>query len=122
MSNHKRCPTCNSVMEPHDSVLKEDLTPDIKAGAVLTFFHCPSVEGLFHTYRPCSNCGEDVWGPQQHWTSRNGLIGSGRWTCVSVYERERAKKFFDNLLEGLDEAITTPINDEDEGHPDAQQA
>lgn len=96
--SRKRCLTCHSVMDVHESAIDRDLGPSIPAGSIIGVYRCPHAKGGFDTHDPvpCQNCGDDVPGPDYHYYSIDGLLGSGKWTCTSTFEQEQASAFFNN--------------------------
>lgn len=95
-------------MDETDTVLSVALGDDIPAGSVITYFSCPNAHGLFdmHDPVPCQNCEEEVPGPDYHYYSIDGLLGSGRWTCTSKQQvAQLANEFLNLKIQPNDEGL-----------------
>lgn len=90
-----------------ETVLPDGNALGIPGGSTISYFRCPVAKLPFdvHPPVPCPNCGEDVPAQQFHWHSREGLLGSGRWTCISAADAGKTRAFFDDLSLRKDEPV-----------------
>lgn len=71
MTDVKRCPICGG-----------ELTESLHSvtGGWSAVWTCPNEANHGQTVK-CSNCGEQVKHPREHWHSVKGVYGSGKWMC-----------------------------------------
>lgn len=69
------CPDCGRA-------LNSRLVNDWRMGGYVQVYQCAYRES-HGTLVPCGNrCGEEVRNPREHYSFTEGLIGSGRWSCI----------------------------------------
>ena len=78
----RRCTECRTRLEPHQqpvNFMRDPVEGTLEGYTVIWF--CPNQ--LNHgVLVPCPNCGEDVPSSGYHYSSKPGLIGSGRYSCL----------------------------------------
>lgn len=72
-----RCLVCREVLVP-DVVA----TDDGFTGKFTLLYNCPNAEQHGKTVMCENGCGEKVLRRRQHYSSTQGVIGSGRWSCI----------------------------------------
>lgn len=89
MRTSKRCPECGELMvETFRPVSSDD------DGTWYTFaYNCPR-ESEHGTLTPCENCGRPARSSRQHYSFRPGVLGSGKWSCISKEQQDNVAQTF----------------------------